>query len=188
MVINQETKLPEPTGECLLIPAFLELWTRSYPIDGDRKGLAKKRNLQEFGYIYFHSVYDSRFKNYESVDKERKIKELLGLPKEWKASKEHLDAISIYTDLQITGSVELVDSMNGLNADLAKWVKIKRTEIALGKADPDDVAKIIKINHELPSVITDYNNAKATLLIEQEKKTGRGNRRMNKFEEPPDEV
>ena len=62
MYINPETKLPQPTAESLLIPEFLEIWQRVHKIDGDRTGTKKTRNLQELGYVYFHGVYDSRFK------------------------------------------------------------------------------------------------------------------------------
>jgi len=185
MVLNEETNLPEPSPEILTIPQFLEVWETVYKIDGDRDGTKKKFNLRIFGYIHFHAVYDSRFRQLNKEEKDLKIRELLKLTSKWIPDPEVLDCIRIYADMQITASQELVDSLEGTNIDLSKWVKAKRALIAAGTAEPRDVSAYLDIMERLPSLIETVKKAKITLEREHDVlATGRGGRRLNLFELP----
>jgi len=186
MWINPETKLPEPTGECLTIPVFLDLWTRVYKIDGDRYGDKKTRNLQEFGYIYFHGVYDSRFKFItDPIEKERKIRSIVKLPEDWKGDATIKEAIEIFRDCQVTSSSMLVESIEGANVDLSKWITNKRISMQNGNTSPKDISEIMSIIAGIPDILENTKRAKAVLEKEQEKQvTGRNGRKPNLFEVP----
>jgi hypothetical protein len=185
MVINPETKLPEPTAECLTIPAFNTVWTRIVPIDGDRKGEQKKRNLQEFGYIYFHSVWDSRFRFFEDNEKDQKIRELMKLPPNWQPDENVKEGIKIYSDIQSCPAREIYDSANGLAQDLSIWVKEKRKAIRAGTASPKDVSEIQSIAESVPGTIQKIKEAKEVLEIEEDKiLKGKKGRALNYLEMP----
>ena len=186
MHLDSVTKLPEPTAECLLIPEFLEIWSRTYKIDGDRLGAKKTRNLQEFGYIYFHGVYDSRFKHItDPLEREKKIRNVVKLPEDWKADATIQAAIEIFRDSQVTSSSMLVDSIEGANVDLSNWIKNKRLSMQDGRTSPKDVSEILSIIGEIPKMLDDTKRARAVLEKEQEKQvTGRGGRKPNFFEVP----
>jgi|SRR5688572_15015280 len=185
IVIDSETKLPVPSPEAFLIPDLRDLWRRRIPIDGDRDGNKKIRNLQEFGYVYFQGVWDSRFKLYDSEERVEKIREILKLPKEWFPDELVRNCVSVFRETQVTASLELVDSMNGANADLAKWIKAKRLAIKQGTASPRDVAEILNIIERAPKVIEDVQKAYEVLKREQDAlTTGRKGRKLNYFEIP----
>ena len=186
MHFDPVTKLPEPTAECLLIPEFLEIWTRQYKIDGDRLGAKKTRNLQEFGYIYFHGVYDSRYKHItDPIERDKKIKSIVKLPEDWKPDVTVKTAIEIFRDSQVTSSSMLVDSIEGANVDLSKWIITKRLALQGGNTSPKDVSEILSIISEIPKMIRDTKEARTILDKEQEKQvTGRNGRKPNLFEVP----
>jgi hypothetical protein len=186
IVLNPETKLPEPSPECLLIPEFREIWKRVNKIDGDRLGVGKVRNLQEIGYIYYNGVYDSRFKLVQDEkEKREKIKGILKLPVEWIPDATVLAAAKIFIDTQVTSSSELVESVDNTNMDVAAWIRVKRAAIRAGSASPKDVSEILDIIDRMPSVIESTKRAKATLQMEQENRvSGRNGRTPNKFELP----
>ena len=186
MHFDPVTKLPEPTAECLLIPEFLEIWQRVHKIDGDRLGAKKTRNLQEFGYIFFHGVYDSRFKHItDPLERDRKIKNIVKLPEDWKGDATINKAIEIFRDSQVTSSSLLVDSIEGANVDLSNWIKNKRVSMQNGNTSPKDVSEILSIISEIPKMIRDTKEARSILEKEQEKQvTGRGGRKPNYFEVP----
>ena len=186
MYINPETKLPEPTAECLTIPEFLEIWQRVYKIDGDRLGAKKTRNLQEFGYIYFSGVYDSRFKHVtDPLEREKKLRSIVKLPEDWKGDATIYKAIEIFRDCQVTSSSMLVESIEGANVDLSNWIKSKRATMQTGHTSPKDISEIMSIIASIPDILENTKRAKAVLEKEQEKQvTGRGGRKPNLFEVP----
>lgn len=186
IVLNPVTKLPEPTPESLLIPEFLEIWTRKNKIDGDRLGEGKKRNLQEFGYIYFMGVYDSRFKWLQDPKvKLAKIIEILKLPPDWTPDPLVLAATKAFQETQITPSTEIVNSILGVNMDLASWVKTKRTAMAGGTSNAKEVSEILDIVDRASSIVESIKRAQASLEKEYDNSaTGRKGRKLGLFELP----
>lgn len=184
--LNIDTKLPEIHPSTLSIDCFKQLWKRNRPIDGDRDGKKKLHNTKELGYVYFTGKYDSRFKTLSPNDKTQRIRELLTLSDEWQPDEIVKDCLSVYVEAQITPSLELVLSLEGSVAAIAKYIKAANTTIALGNMAsvyPSTIKEIIAIIKDSPNLVNDIAKAKTVLQNEQEAlATGRKGRAFNKFE------
>lgn len=184
ITIDPETKLPKPTAEWLLIPVARTQWTRKIPIDGDRDGSKKTRNLQEIGYIYFNGVYDSRFRFLDETAKNLRIRTILKIPEDWQPDDVVKECLAIFKETQESNALDLVLSLEGLASSLSSWIKLKQAAIGLGTMSPKDVGEVISIVESAPGTIEKIKKARAALYTDQEARVGRKERILNKFEMP----
>jgi hypothetical protein len=181
--IDEKTQLPLPTAEALLIDSFDKIWKRTRKIDGDADGRKKTFNKKELGYIYYQGVYDSRFKRLTQEEKEKKVRELLGLPEIWKPDEVVEQAIIEYVNIQITTSSEIVASLEGTGSALAKYLVSIKDKLATGAINVKEVKDIMDIINGMPTTLDSILKAKAVLEKEQNALlTGRKGRSFNKFE------
>lgn len=185
-ILNPETKLPEIHPSTLTIECFRQLWKRLRPIDGDRDGRKKLYNTKELGYIYFTGKYDSRFKTLSPVDRDKKIKDLIGLSEDWIPDDLVKQCLDVWIDAQITPSLEFVSSLEGTISALAKYMNTVKTAISAGNLAtvyPSTIKEIIAIIKDSPNLVNDIAKAKTVLQNEQEAlATGRKGRKFNKYE------
>jgi len=192
MDFDKETRMPIPRAEILAIDVFHDIWKRKNKIDGDRDGTKKTLNTKEFGYIYFHTVYDSRFRLLDSEEKDIKIRNLLGLDKDldgsgklWQPDLKIKEAIKIYNEMQQTESLDHVDMLESTMKAITMWLKAKRPQIASGTMAPKDLGEIQDIIDRAPTTLSNLRKAKDVLSRDEDAlASGRKGRRINKFEQP----
>jgi hypothetical protein len=183
MVLNSETKLPEPHPALLLISCFNKLMKRIRPIDGDRNGSKKIMNMKELGYIYFWGRYDSRFRLMKDTDKEKKIRQLLNIPDEWIADELVRECLELYKDSQWTASSALVLSLEGTEQAMATYMNLLKDRLTAGTLEPKEVKEIQAIIDGIPTMIDNVRRARDTVHKEiNALATGRNGRQPNKFE------
>lgn len=181
--IDEKTQLPLPTAEALLLDSFDKVWKRVRKIDGDADGRKKIINKKELGYVYYQGVYDSRFKRLNEEEKEKKVKEILGLPETWKPDELIKQCIEVYIDMQITASSEIVSSLEGTGSALAKYLVSLKDKLSSGAIPVKDVKDVMDIIKNMPETLDNILKSKAVLEKEQNALlTGRKGRSFNKFE------
>lgn len=185
MTLDPKTKLPIPSADLLNTDAFSKLWRLRLKVPGDSDGREKLQNSRICGYIYFHTIYDSRFKNMNKDERESKIKKLVGLDADWIPDELVHQCMTIFGDLQITSSRELVDSLEGIASSFAKFIIAKKPALDNGSIEMDDAKKLLDIIDRAPNTIETISKAKAVLNKERDATaTGRKDRQINKFELP----
>jgi len=182
--LNPETKLPEPTPELLLIGDFKDLMRRVIKIDGDADGRKKIMNYMEIGYIYFSCVYDSRFKLLDGEDRQKKIKELVGLPMGWKPDELVTRCLKIYEDTQVTESTDLVAALSKSIQNLVKYLdNAQKTLASCTIGDAKTVNEYLNTLDRIPKTVENLRQAKAQLDREHDAMSkGMKGRTVNKFE------
>lgn len=184
--IDDVTKLPIPSAEARTIKAFNEIIKRIQRIDGDSDGRKKTRNLQELGYVHFSCVYDSRFKLMSKEEREQKIRILLGLPEDWQPDELVKEAISVYTDLQWTESVDLVTEIQRSIVALTQFAKRANDGLPNLTIDASrEVNEYLDVLDRIPTTVDKLKKAKELLHTEQDAiAKGLKGRSINKFELP----
>lgn len=184
--LDEETKVPKPTAECLCIPQFRELYDRSRPIDGDRDGKKRLVNMAEFAYVGFMGRYDSRWKLLHGKDREDVIKKLIGLKEQWIADSLVKECLSIYVDSQTTESTELVEVLSNTIQNLTKFLKTSQEQLAtLGISDAKGANDFLNVVDRIPKTVEGLRKAKEQLNREQDALAkGRKGRSLNKYEIP----
>ena len=184
--LDPTTKLPIIHPSTLTIECFKQLWKRSKPIDGDFDGRKKVFNTKELGYIYFTGKYDSRFKLKSPLEREIKIKELVGLPESWIPDELVKQCVLVWEDAQVTASLEFVLSLEGMISAMSKYMNTVKVSIASGNLAtvyPSTIKEIIAIIKDSPNLVNDISKARTVLQNEQEAlATGRKGRKFNKYE------
>jgi hypothetical protein len=186
--IDEKTKLPIPSPEALMIKCFNDLWRQRLRVEGDHDGRDKLQNRRILGYVYFQSVYDSRFKLKNPKERDEAIKKILGIDPDWIPDALVKECIAVFSDTQITASYELVSSLEGAASALAQYVKNAQEVIRNGTVttlDPKHVKDIMDIIDRAPTTVETLSKAKAVLNKEQDAlATGRKGRVVNKYEMP----
>lgn len=184
--IDEVTKLPIPTAEARTIKEFNEIIKRLQRVDGDADGRKKIRNIQELAYVHFNCVYDSRFKLLSKEDREIAIKNLVGLPQDWKPDELVNQAMTVYSDLQWTESVDLVTEIQKSIAALTSFAKSANNTLpSLTINAARDVNEYLDVLDRIPATVDKLKKAKELLHTEQEAiSKGLKGRRINKFERP----
>lgn len=183
--IDPDTKLPVPTAAARTIKEFRDIIKRLRPIDGDADGRKKHFNLMELAFIYFAVHYDSRFKLLDEIEREKQVKELIGLPEDWKPDQVVQDAIKAYADTQVTESSAIVDTMIKTIVGIQK--NLNRLQEATVNNNSGisikDMKDLLDITKSLPDTLKSLKESKEILRMEQDSnETGRNGRQINKFE------
>lgn len=184
--LDEETKVPKPTAECLCVPQFRELFDRPKLIDGDRDGKKKLVNMAEFAYIGFMGRYDSRWKLLHGKDREDTVKKLVGLKDQWIADNLVKECLDIYVDSQTTESTPLVEALSSTIQNLTKFLNTSQTQLgALGVADAKTAKDFLDVIDRIPKTVEGLRKAKEQLNREQDALAkGRKGRSLNKYEIP----
>lgn len=184
MELVGDDQLPYPTAEILALPVFKTLWSTVMKIDGDRDGRKKTRNLQIFGYMYFWSAYDSRFRYKKQEEKDKAIRKLLGLSDDFVISDEMQQGIHILNEMNISESQETVDEFETTIVAVKSWLKNRRNIIAGGGMPAKEISEVMDIADRLPKTIENIRKAKEQLNQDLQAKliVGRKGRQPNKFE------
>ena len=184
--IDEQSKLPIPTAEARTIKEFNELIKRLQRVDGDADGRKKTRNIQELAYVHFMCVYDSRFKLLSKEDREKAIKNLIGLPESWIPDELVNQAMVVYRDLQWTESIDLVTEIQRSIAALTSFAKSANNALpALTISNAREVNEYLDVLDRIPATVDKLKKAKELLHTEQEAiSKGIKGRKINKFERP----
>lgn len=157
------------------IKAFKDL------IDRDTT-ITKEKVLLELGYIYF--MYDPR-SNYQAIidieDREERVKQAIGMRKNYSVDRKLEKAISTYKELIKTETSMLLED---LNVSISKIRTLLR-DTDLSKTDADgklifDPLKYTNIIKGIPDIIKNIAQAKKTVVNEiEEIGEMRGNKLKN---------
>lgn len=144
--------------------------------------------LLEMSFIWFYADVRSDFQNViEDEERVVEVKESIGLPSDWKMSKEVEDAIEFYESYSSTPSSGLYSA----SITAAKFIegKLKKPQQLLDEEDAkggklyklDTILKMIK---DIPDVMVKLHSGREQVIKELESKTGlKGGKKKSIFED-----
>lgn len=184
--IDEKDRLPKPTAEALTIPQFRDIWKRQQKINGDHDGRKKVHNTRELSYIYFMTVYDSRFKLLSEKERIKGVKKLVELEETWEPDLLVLEGLKVFEDLQKTESTELAEVISTTVQNLTEFIRHGNATLKdKSISDSKEVAEFLSIVEEAPKKIEQLKQVREKLIHEQQDKArGRGGKKINLFEDP----
>lgn len=188
LISVDENQMPIPSPEVRTIKPFSVIF-RSSKSRAKLYGLTDDKEapfcLKEFSFIHFVTVYDSRFRMYatqqEMVDA---IKGAVELPVEWEPDQLIIEAIEVYTDLQITPSLKLyeaaVSGIEKLKKQIETFDLDERTKSGGFVLKPTEYQATI---NGITKNMEEVKRAEDMVRKEQDlKKRGKGGRNLGLFE------
>jgi len=119
------------------------------------------------------------------IEKELLIKEDIFKNKDWKPDKEIEEAKKVYTRLQITPSMRMLQSAKIAIEKVAEWFENVdlEEEDTFGKLkySANDVSRNLK---EIGNIVKSLNNLEKQVRLELEETNARGNNEIGYFEDP----
>lgn len=143
--------------EALMLKPFKTLWTRD-------KTRNKEKAMMEFAYIYFWADPRSEYQYIiDDDDRNKAVKEGLGLPAKWKPDKDVQKALDLYASFTTTAALLLQDTRYAVD----KLRQLLR-DIDLNAKDKNDkpiytLNTITATIKQVPSLVRDLDNAEKYL-------------------------
>lgn len=165
--------------EILLIPEFKVLW------DLD-KDINKVNCYKQFTYIYFTEDFNSPYKkSYTGEELYTKvIKDVFG-DKEFKVSKDVLDAKNKYVELKTTSTMKLLNSAEKAIVQITQYFNDFNVEDLIGDKKHIAINNTIKNLKELDDLTLKLQSTKKRVEKELEAEKMSGKRTLGKRELPP---
>lgn len=147
------------SAENLTIPAFTTIWNRD-------KSKDKKQAFKEFTYIYHKSDYNSPYSNFPEDKKEEMIKaDILG-DKDYKASKEVIEAVEKYKQLQETPLQRLLQAVKNKVDDIATY--LEATTI-----DDENIKIVLDAFGKISTTVSNFDKLQQAVEKEKEQSNSR---------------
>jgi hypothetical protein len=132
--------------ETLNIKPFKALWLADKTKD-------KSNATKDIHYIWYFTDFDSPYFEYDDLEKTKLIKEQILEDIKYKPSKEVLDAIRVYQELNNTPTIQLLEAANGAIFKMKEYFK----DIDFSE---DDIDKVSRAVTNMPKMIEAINKAK----------------------------
>ena len=173
-------------GDPILSPIAYEIEPIKKLISKD-KSKDKKKAKQEIAFIWFYSDYKSDFSAISDENKKlSEIKRILGLPDNWKQSKELKEAIEFYREITKTTATKLLENTKRMLEKLSKFTDdIDFTEVDNSGKLKYDMTKIITSTNQIPKLLVTLKEIENRVKEEQEtiEKGIVGNKELEVWEE-----